>query len=161
LQQEGNTVRFALRVAGSFVTGEEQREYERWMDSSVDAGLHRYLGFLGPEQKAQALRDADVFCFPTYYGNEGQPVNLIEAMAFGLPIVTTRWRSIPEMLPKDYLGFAEPKDPISVAVALRRVLVEVQGNELRGIWLQHFTLDRYLSQVSAAVCSVGLRGTCP
>ena len=60
-----------------------------------------------PSAKTQALRDADLFCFPTYYLAENQPGNLIEAMAFGLPIVTTRWRSMPEMLPPDYPGLVD------------------------------------------------------
>ena len=59
------------------------------------ADMVQYLGFVSGDQKHQLLREADLFCFPTYYENENQPVNLIEAMAFGLPILTTRWRSPP------------------------------------------------------------------
>jgi len=39
--------------------------------------------------------------------NENQPVNLIEAMAFGLPVLTTRWRSLPEALPPGYTGLRD------------------------------------------------------
>ena len=45
--------------------------------------LVQYFGFVSGAQKNQLLREADLFCFPTYYENENQPVNLIEAMAFG------------------------------------------------------------------------------
>jgi len=51
-----------------------------------------------------------------------KPGNLIEALAFGLPIVTTRWRSIPEMLPPNYPGLVDPKSPGQIAEALQRLV---------------------------------------
>jgi hypothetical protein len=43
------------------------------------------------------LRSADVFCFPTR-ASEGFPKAVIEAMACGLPVVTTRVSVLPELL---------------------------------------------------------------
>ena len=39
-------------------------------------------------------------------------------MAFGLPIVTTRWRSLPEMLPPNYPGLVDSQSPEQIAAAL-------------------------------------------
>ena len=75
----------------------------------------QYLGFVSGDQKNQLLREADLFCFPTYYENENQPVNLIEAMAFGLPILTTRWRSLPELFPANYPGLVNVRSPEQIA----------------------------------------------
>jgi len=44
-----------------------------------------HAGFVSGERKEQLYREADLFLFPTQYLGENQPVNLIEAMAFGLP----------------------------------------------------------------------------
>jgi hypothetical protein len=60
--------------------------------------------------------------FPTYYLGENQPVNLIEAMAHGLPIITTRWRSLPEMFPADYPGLVSIKSPERIAAAILNVM---------------------------------------
>ena len=60
------------------------------------------------------LRDADLFCFPTFYQNENQPVNLIEAMAFGLPVVTTRWRTRSAKLDSDW---RTPMRALAIAAA--------------------------------------------
>ena len=37
----------------------------------------RHFGFVSGEQKNALLREADLFCFPTYYQNENQPVNFV------------------------------------------------------------------------------------
>ena len=87
-------------VAGNFVNAGEKAGVRPHL-RHARGPQHRSLSglcFLG-DQKEQALREADLFCFPTYYQNENQPVNLIEAMAYGLPILTTRWRSCPNSSP--------------------------------------------------------------
>lgn len=56
----------------------------------------RLTGTLVGVDKARELDRADLFAFPTRYRNEGQPLVLLEALAAGLPIVTTRHRGIPD-----------------------------------------------------------------
>ncbi|MEI9959619.1 MAG: glycosyltransferase [Limisphaerales bacterium] len=90
-------------------------DFERLLDHPEYAAAVRVLGFVSSAKKEKALRDADVFCFPTHYLGENQPVNLIEAMAFGLPIVTTRWRSLPEMFPAGYPGLISGQAPNEIA----------------------------------------------
>lgn len=53
-------------------------------------------GFVSAAAKAQILLDGDLFVFPTTYG-EGCPASLLEAMAAGLPCVTTRVGGIPDI----------------------------------------------------------------
>lgn len=55
-----------------------------------------FPGYLRGIDKAQALLDADIFAFPTYYG-EGCPVSLLEAMAAGLPCITNSVGGIPDI----------------------------------------------------------------
>jgi glycosyltransferase involved in cell wall biosynthesis len=105
-------------------------------------------------QKAAAFREADAFCFPTYYQNESQPVSLIEAMAFGLPVLTTAWRSIPELLPADYPGLVGIRSPQQVAEALLNVMTSELGQSLRGIFLQKFTVEAYLQGMAEAFHSL-------
>jgi glycosyltransferase involved in cell wall biosynthesis len=96
------------------------------------------------------LREADLFCFPTYFQNENQPVNLIEAMAFGLPILTTRWRSLPELFPANYPGLVSIRAPKQVADGLLSLSTIESGEGFREIFLRNFTLERYLSELADA-----------
>jgi len=143
-----------LTTAGNFVTEMERVQYERLRQDPVVALSVRHLGFVSGEPKTQLLRSADLFLFPTRYLGENQPVNLIEAMAYGLPIVTTRWRSLPEMLPPGYSGLVSGQDPDEIAATLLKVLAERSGARVRKHFCEHFSLERHLADLAAAIHSV-------
>ena len=114
----------------------------------------QYQGFVSGEKKNQLFREADLFCFPTYYENENQPVNLIEAMAFGLPILTTRWRSLPELFPADYPGLVNVRSPEQLADRLLALVTIETGEGFRDIFLRSFTLERHLAGLAEAFTQV-------
>ena len=126
-------VKLNLATAGNFVTTAEQAEFDRLRQNPEFAQTVEHLGFVSGAQKEQLLRTSDLFLFPTQYLGENQPVNLIEAMAFGLPIVTTRWRSLPEMLPPDYAGLVDNQDPEKIAAAILKTLAVNSGEREREI----------------------------
>jgi len=143
-----------LVTAGNFVSDEEKAEFDRLRENPVFAHTISHLGFVSGEQKNRLLREADLFLFPTRYLGENQPVNLIEAMAFGLPIVTTRWRSLPEMLPPDYTGLVSGQNPDEIAANILTVLAERSGTRVRNHFLERFTVERHLADLAAAIRSV-------
>jgi glycosyltransferase involved in cell wall biosynthesis len=154
LASETFPLRFRLTIIGGFASNAEKNELnelirQRGLQSAVEI-----LGFVSDERKFQALRDADLFCFPSYYLAEGQPASLIEALAFGLPIVTTRWRAIPEMLPEDYPGFVSPKSPGQIAEKLRLLATGDVSAQLREIFLRRFTIEQHLAKMAEAFHSV-------
>lgn len=142
-------ISFRLIVTGSFVTAEDRAEFEALMEKPEVAGCVQYAGFVSGEQKENLLHNADIFCFPTFYPNENQPVNLIEAMAYGLPVLTTHWRSLPEIFPTDYPGLVDVRSLPQIADALMRLMTE-DGEALRDLFLKNFTIENYLSGLSTA-----------
>ena len=91
-----------------------------------EKGLEGCVTFEGPRygnEKWQALSDADVFAFPSFYPDECFPLVILEAMGTGLPVVTTDEGAIPEMVRDGKDGFICPrKDPEALADALGRLL---------------------------------------
>ena len=154
LAARGLPVRLQLTAAGNFVADAEKAEFDRLMQDAVFAAAVAHVGFVSGERKAALYREADLFLFPTQYLGENQPVNLIEAMAFGLPIVTTRWRSLPEMLPPNTAGLVAGQDADEIAAAILKVLAEESGEEMREHFIAHFTLERHLAELAAALHSV-------
>ena len=151
LQASGAIVRLKLSAAGAFVSTEEKQEFDQLLSDPELAGAVEVRGFVSGVGKASAFREADLFCFPTYYLGENQPVNIIEALAYGLPVVTTRWRSLPEMLPADYAGLVAVRSPEQVAAALLKLMVNESGENLRTIFQKRFTLDSHLTALAEAL----------
>src|SRR6185436_17832121 len=89
-----------------------------------------YHGFVSGAEKERLFRECDALCFPTYYEAESFGLVLLEAMAFGLPVIATRWRMIPEVLPKDY-PLIEPRSPEQIVLAIKRLLTSEEGLRLR------------------------------
>ncbi len=147
-------VRLKLVAAGNFVTEEEKAAFNQLAAGREFAATVQHAGFVSGERKAELYREADLFLFPTQYLGENQPVNLIEAMAFGLPIVTTRWRSLPEMLPAHQPGLVADQDPGEIAAAILKVLAEQSGEQVREHFQKWFTLEHHLISLAAAVRSV-------
>ncbi len=147
--------RFRFTFAGNFATPEDEQRFAQIMQSS--AGWLRRVGIVSGLAKATLLRESDVLCFPTQYAFEGQPLVLIEAMAFELPIVTTRWRAIPGMLPDQNVWFVEPQKPESIAHALIEACQQpAHSGTMRRHFLENFTLERHLTLMSSALNSLDL-----
>ena len=147
-------LKLKLVAAGNFVTNNEQFEFNRLQQTPEAATVIEHLGFVSGSRKDELLREADLFLFPTCYLGENQPVNLIEAMAFGLPIVTTRWRSLPEMFPPDYPGLVNNQNVPEIAAVLLKMLAAENGEQLRKNFSAKFALEQHLSALAAALHSV-------
>lgn len=141
---------FRLTAIGPFASAAEEQAFRRRATEIGPTASH--LGFVPDRERNALLRGADIFCFPSYYPHEGQPAVLLEALAHDLPIVTTRWRGIPENLPPEYVYFVEPRSPAQVSAALRRArdAGPPRGGSRRH-FLQHFTRERHLGEVAAAL----------
>lgn len=154
LIEQQAAVRIKLLVAGTFVSAAERARFDELLTRPEFEAAVEYLGFISGEGKERALQQCDLFCFPTYYLGENQPVNLIEAMAYGLPIITTRWRSLSEMLPQEYPGLVAIKSPGKIAAAILNVMTQETGEEFRQMFLARYTLEAHLAKLAEAIRSV-------
>jgi colanic acid/amylovoran biosynthesis glycosyltransferase len=80
--------------------GEVRAQLEAQISRLGLAGSVHLLGFLAPDELLRRLHAADLFVHPSRTApsgdQEGIPNALLEAMATGLPAVTTRHAGIPE-----------------------------------------------------------------
>jgi glycosyltransferase involved in cell wall biosynthesis len=83
----------------------------------------RFAGALGAGEVTELLREADVFCLPSFA--EGVPVVLMEAMAARVPVVTTTVMGIPELVADGETGrLVPPGRPEPLAAALRELAAD-------------------------------------
>lgn len=57
-----------------------------------------YQGVLSSREVLAKLDEYDVLLLPTYFSGEGYPGAIIEAYSLGMPVISTQWRSIPEIV---------------------------------------------------------------
>ena len=90
---------------------------------ATEPGLAGRVRFVGNQADvAPWMRSLDVFCLPSY-ANEGVPQALMQAMACGLPVVTTPVGSIAEIVDDGRTGLlVAPQDAEALRVALERLL---------------------------------------
>ncbi len=86
-------VAVCLTIAGA---GPDRATLEARADRLGVCESVRFLGAVNQDIMPEVLRDAQVFCLPSFA--EGVPVVLMEAMATGLPVVTTVIAGIPELV---------------------------------------------------------------
>ncbi|MHA6723780.1 glycosyltransferase [Sphingomonas sp. RS2018] len=79
-------------------------------------------GELPPEGVRAALKAADVFCLPSF--SEGLPVSIMEAMAAGVPTVSTWIAGIPELAENGVTAMTVPPARADALADALRALVE-------------------------------------
>ncbi len=106
-----------------------------------------FIGVVAGGEKRRVLAEADVFVLPTSYPPEGQPFAILEAMAAGLPVVSTPRGAIPDMVEHGVTGLLVPEgDAGALAAALRRLIESpseraAMGEAGRARFLGGFTED--------------------
>jgi len=85
---------------------------------SEGRGVVRYKGVLTPEEVRDELFNYDALILPTFYQGEGYPGVILEAYSHGLPVITTRWRSIPEIVDENSGILIPPHSAEALAQAL-------------------------------------------
>ena len=96
------------------------------VESARAAGVAHLIEFTGellPDEVHERLMRADIFCLPSL--SEGLPVSIMEAMAVGVPVVTTWIAGIPELAESEVTALTVPPvRPDALAVSLRRLAAD-------------------------------------
>jgi glycosyltransferase involved in cell wall biosynthesis len=107
------------------IKGSSNKKYEMLLKRLVDEyGLQPNIAFLGFSPYAEMpeyVACADLFVLPSV--SEGLGISILEAMAIGVPVVSTYVGGIPDLIKDDYNGLlVHPGNPEALAEAIIRVL---------------------------------------
>jgi glycosyltransferase involved in cell wall biosynthesis len=110
-----------VRFVGD-ASGEVEEELNRRGRALSGGATVEFLGPMSGPQRDEQYAWADLFAFPTKYRFEGQPLVVLEALAAGLPILTTSHRGIPETVRGEHEAvLVPPGDSRRLAAALVRL----------------------------------------
>lgn len=130
-----------LVVGGPSPEGDMTDELRRQVSALGLADVVRFLGALPPERLREPLSAADVFVLATR--NEGWANVFLEAMACGLPVVTTDVGGNVEVVCQPELGTVVPfGDAEQLCIAIRQALVRHWDSSKVIAYAQANTWDR-------------------
>lgn len=137
--------------AKRFATLSEAKDYFYAFIAKNNLENHvNYHGIVGLEKKQELLKEAHFFVLPTNYINEGQPISIIEAMAYSCVVLTTDYRGISDLITiyqsGVYVRFNNPKE---IAFEIRNLIqypTEFQRitKNAHQNYLQNFTKEKHL-----------------
>lgn len=149
--------------AGGWRKQEDKLECEDYVKRERINDYVDFVGTVTGEQKKKFLKDANVFVFPTYYPMEGHPWAIVEAMAAGLPIITTDQGCIKESVINGENGFIIPKRNVEALAEKIMELIENSkqredmGRKSREFYEANFTEEHFVRRMIDAI-SLTLEG---
>ena len=103
-------------------------------------------GEVPPDVVLQQMRASDIFLLPT--DTEGFPMAVLEAMAVGLPVVSTRVGAIPEMIDENEGGLLiDPNEKGKLTPTLRTLLEHPAMRHRMGLHNRRKSQDEYAYSV--------------
>jgi glycosyltransferase involved in cell wall biosynthesis len=93
-------------------------EYSPEQINQRGLGRVRYCGFLSHAQVGQKLWEYDCLVLPTFHSGEGYPGVIAEAFAHEMPVITTNWLAIPEIVDEECGILIEPQNTSAFVTAV-------------------------------------------
>ena len=99
-------------------------------------------GWIRGKDKDSLLRECDVFFLPSY--NEGMPMSILDAMGYGLPIVSTNVGGIPKIVRENENGYCyNPGDIEGFANSIIDLLESLEINNIYSLASYNIVKNQY------------------
>lgn len=131
-----------------------------FLDYIIKNNLSDFVSFnekgLYKKEKSAAFLRAHFFLLPTYYTNEGQPVSVLEALAYGCVPIVTKYRVIPTMVNEENGSFVNPKSPVEIADTIEKYIRNTTVYHLKSQraindYLEKFTAEKYVDHIEKLI----------
>lgn len=124
--KERENLEFKVLIAGS---GEEETLLKTYVEENNLQNIVKFLGWVDTKKKAKLLNEVDILVLPSY--NEGLPIAILEALAYGVPVISTNVGSIAEAVIDNQDGFLfDAGDSESLSELMSKLIID------RKLWSQ-------------------------
>ena len=154
-----NAIDFELVLAGPAGTAGDATSLPTKIKRMGLEGIVRYVGPIHGREKDELLNDSDAYVLSSW--SEGLPISLLEAFAYGLPVVATRVGAVPEVITNGREGLLVPaRRPGELACAMRTMLEDTahrraMSEAARKLARQRFSLPRLRDDLVRLYVEVG------
>ena len=142
---------------------EKSGEIDRIKDTCINQGINDHVTFrsgFSNDEKNDLLFGSDIYLLPSYA--EGLPISLLEAMAAGLPIISTPVGGIPEVIvegengflitPGDYVDLANKIIKLIETPELRMKIGQKNENKIRDEYDWNIISDKLKNEYRTLLC---------
>ena len=129
-------IKIKIKVAGNIVSNNDLSNY------FGKYGIE-YVGVVDSKIKKDFLLWGNVFCLPTFYRMEGQPISIIEAMATGSLIITTKHAGIQDICNSDNALFCQKKDLNDLINTIEYLSNNIAEIKLKGMYNYNYAKDLF------------------
>ncbi|WP_162257368.1 glycosyltransferase family 4 protein [Lacticaseibacillus manihotivorans] len=147
----GEKQRLKFDFAGAFFDVSERNFFESFVREKKLEDFVTYHGVVKGDKKKQLLQNASIFCLPTWYPVEGQPISMLEAMANGEYIISTKHAAIPDIITSECNGILYDHDVDAVQMhkdmtRLSDAKLEKASNSNRACFFRRYTETKYVDK---------------
>lgn len=142
---------FTLEIAGEWENNEDRINIQNYIDQNKLNEKVKFLGLIHDELKWDFYKKIDIFVLPSY--NEGQPLVLIEAMGFGIPIICSGVGAIPDTVTSEHNGFiiaefsaAKYVEKIEILLSNQKLYSSISSNNLK-TFEDRFLVQNYFKNI--------------
>jgi len=151
----GADIRYTIAGAGEHRGAIEARVAELRLGERV-----RLVGTLSESEVFRLLGEADAFVLPSIGAGEAWPVSVMEAMAAGLPVISSVIGATPQMIESGVDGMlVEQADEPAFAEALLRLAGNVSARRAMGERARVTARERFDVRITAERLSAAVRAT--
>lgn len=145
------------------LAGDGDVEAARRQAQSLNLPQVAVLGWIEPSRREAVLAEGDVLLLPSL--REGLPMSILEAMSWGLPVITSPVGGIPEVVQDGFNGFLVPPTDIPALANAMQKLIEDEPLRLQmgasaRASVEHLDIHRYWGQLLRLYRDV-LKPACP
>lgn len=130
----------------------------------IEKGIEKnvlFTGWVRGSEKDKLLRESDIFFLPSY--NEGMPMAILDAMGYGLPIVSTLVGGIPKIVQEGKNGhLCKPGNAQELSSALIKLLMDESAckrysSSSGEIVKQKYSLEKHIDQLTKLYKKISIR----
>jgi len=151
---------FQCTFAGSWLNESDRQIFDDYVAQNNLTGYVNHVGFADSEKKRALFSESDVLVFPTTYATEAFPRVIIEAMQYGLPVISNSIAAIKTTVQHGETGYLlknstpeEIVDYLEVLYNDRNKAIEL-GKAGRERFLKHYEIEVFKKNFISIVKSI-------
>ena len=132
-------------------TGKEEEEVKKIVKQYKLNNNFNFLGWIDGEKKKEVLKNTHLFVLPSY--NEGLPVSILEAISYGIPVISTDVGSINEAVLNNFNGYLiEPGNIKELKCKINNIIENEElwikfSNNSKQLCKQEFNSEEYFMNI--------------